>query len=55
MHHLHVSKDYQEMMQTYRILDKSAQQKMQFSLSNKNWIRLNIDAIRQRQETLLLP
>jgi hypothetical protein len=28
---------------------------MQFSLSNKNWIRLNIDAIRQRQETLLLP
>jgi hypothetical protein len=40
---LHVSKDYQEMMQTYKdSRDKSAQQKMQqFSLSNKNWIRLN--------------
>jgi RNA polymerase sigma-54 factor len=49
--------DYQEMMQTYKdSRDKSAQQKMQYSLLNKNWIRLNgLSMIRQRQETLLLP
>jgi hypothetical protein len=29
---------------------------MQYSLLNKNWIRLNgLSMIRQRQETLLLP
>jgi RNA polymerase sigma-54 factor len=52
---LHVSKDYQEMMQTYKeSTDKSGPQKTQFNLSNKidsaKWF---IDAIRQRQETLL--
>jgi RNA polymerase sigma-54 factor len=56
MHHLHVSKDYQEMMQTYRILDKSAQQKMhQFIKQKLDSAKWFIDAIRQRQETLLLP
>jgi DNA-directed RNA polymerase specialized sigma54-like protein len=52
---LHVSKDYQEMMmQTYKIWDKSRHKKMPFSLSNKNWThKWFIDAIRQRQETLL--
>jgi hypothetical protein len=34
-------KDYQEMMQTYKIPAINPQQKMQYSLSNKNWIRLN--------------
>jgi RNA polymerase sigma-54 factor len=34
--YLHVSKDYQEMMQTYKeSTDKSGPQKMQFNLSNK--------------------
>jgi RNA polymerase sigma-54 factor len=34
---LHVSKDYQEMMQTYKeSTDKSGPQKTQFNLSNKN-------------------
>jgi RNA polymerase sigma-54 factor len=32
---LHVSKDYQEMMQTYKESDKSGPQKTQFNLSNK--------------------
>lgn len=54
---LHVSKDYQEMMQTYKeSRDKSSAQRdaVQFikhKLDSAKWF---IDAIRQRQETLLV-
>ncbi|OYU81101.1 MAG: RNA polymerase sigma-54 factor [Flavobacterium sp. BFFFF1] len=54
---LHVSKDYQEMMQTYKdSRDKSSSQRdaVQFikhKLDSAKWF---IDAIRQRQETLLV-
>jgi RNA polymerase sigma-54 factor len=52
----HVSKDYQDMMQTYKVsTDKSGAQKTLYSLLSKldsaKWF---IDAIRQRQETLFL-
>jgi RNA polymerase sigma-54 factor len=52
---LHVSKDYQEMMQTYKeSTDKSTQKRRssiyQTKLDSAKWF---IDAIRQRQETLL--
>ena len=52
---LHVSKDYQEMMQTYKSSrDKSAQQKdaVQFIKQKLDSAKWFIDAIRQRQETL---
>ncbi|MNL24572.1 RNA polymerase sigma-54 factor [compost metagenome] len=52
---LHVSKDYQEMMQTYKeSKDKSAQQKdaVQFIKQKLDSAKWFIDAIRQRQETL---
>ncbi len=52
---LHVSKDYQEMMQTYKdSRDKSAQQKdaVQFIKQKLDSAKWFIDAIRQRQETL---
>jgi RNA polymerase sigma-54 factor len=52
----HVSKDYQDMMQTYKVsTDKSGAQKTLYSLLSKldsaKWF---IDAIRQRQETLFV-
>jgi RNA polymerase sigma-54 factor len=52
---LHVSKDYQEMMQTYKeSTDKSGPKRCssiyQTKLDSAKWF---IDAIRQRQETLL--
>lgn len=52
---LHVSKDYQEMMQTYKASrDKSNQQKeaVQFIKQKLDSAKWFIDAIRQRQETL---
>ncbi|WP_317614900.1 RNA polymerase factor sigma-54 [Flavobacterium micromati] len=54
---LHVSKDYQEMMQTYKdSRDKSAQQKdaVQFIKQKLDSAKWFIDAIRQRQETLFV-
>ncbi|NUY80566.1 RNA polymerase factor sigma-54 [Flavobacterium sp. MAH-1] len=54
---LHVSKDYQEMLQTYKdSRDKSQQQKdavtfIKSKLDSAKWF---IDAIRQRQETLFV-
>jgi len=54
---LHVSKDYQEMLQTYKdSRDKSAQQKdavmfIKQKLDSAKWF---IDAIKQRQETLFV-
>ena len=52
---LHVSKDYQEMMQTYKVSrDKSNAQKdaVQFIKQKLDSAKWFIDAIRQRQETL---
>jgi RNA polymerase sigma-54 factor len=52
---LHVSKDYQEMLQTYKeSRDKSHQQKdaVQFIKQKLDSAKWFIDAIRQRQETL---
>lgn len=52
---LHVSKDYQEMLQSYKeSRDKSAQQKdaVQFIKQKLDSAKWFIDAIRQRQETL---
>ena len=52
---LHVSKDYQEMLQSYKASrDKSAQQKdaVQFIKQKLDSAKWFIDAIRQRQETL---
>ncbi|MGC4040644.1 MAG: RNA polymerase factor sigma-54 [Flavobacterium sp.] len=52
---LHVSKDYQEMLQTYKeSRDKSSQQKdaVQFIKQKLDSAKWFIDAIRQRQETL---
>lgn len=52
---LHVSKDYQEMLQTYKdSRDKSNQQKdaVQFIKQKLDSAKWFIDAIRQRQETL---
>ncbi len=52
---LHVSKDYQEMLQTYKVSrDKSNQQKdaVQFIKQKLDSAKWFIDAIRQRQETL---
>jgi RNA polymerase sigma-54 factor len=52
---LHVSKDYQEMLQTYKVSrDKSSQQKdaVQFIKQKLDSAKWFIDAIRQRQETL---
>ena len=54
---LHVSKDYQEMMQTYKVSkDKSTQQKeaVQFIKQKLDSAKWFIDAIRQRQETLFV-
>lgn len=54
---LHVSKDYQEMMQTYKdSRDKSGAQKdaVQFIKQKLDSAKWFIDAIRQRQETLLV-
>ena len=54
---LHVSKDYQEMLQTYKdSRDKSAQQKdaVQFIKQKLDSAKWFIDAIRQRQETLFV-
>lgn len=54
---LHVSKDYQEMMQTYKASrDKSNQQKeaVQFIKQKLDSAKWFIDAIRQRQETLFV-
>ncbi|OAB31301.1 RNA polymerase, sigma 54 subunit, RpoN/SigL [Flavobacterium fryxellicola] len=54
---LHVSKDYQEMMQTYKdSRDKSSQQKdaVQFIKQKLDSAKWFIDAIRQRQETLFV-
>ncbi|RTY76464.1 RNA polymerase sigma-54 factor [Flavobacterium sp. GSP27] len=54
---LHVSKEYQEMMQTYKdSRDKSAQQKdaVQFIKQKLDSAKWFIDAIRQRQETLFV-
>ncbi|WP_343695812.1 RNA polymerase factor sigma-54 [Flavobacterium sp.] len=54
---LHVSKDYQEMMQTYKdSRDKSAAQKdaVQFIKQKLDSAKWFIDAIRQRQETLFV-
>lgn len=54
---LHVSRDYQEMLQTYKVSrDKSQSQKdavmfIKQKLDSAKWF---IDAIRQRQETLLV-
>jgi RNA polymerase sigma-54 factor len=51
---LHVSKDYQEMMQTYKeSTDKSGPQKRSSIYQTKIDSKWFIDAIRQRQETLL--
>ena len=52
---LHVSKDYQEMLQTYKVSrDKSGSQKdaVQFIKQKLDSAKWFIDAIRQRQETL---
>ncbi|HNP33055.1 MAG TPA: RNA polymerase factor sigma-54 [Flavobacterium sp.] len=52
---LHISKDYQEMLQTYKdSKDKSSQQKdaVQFIKQKLDSAKWFIDAIRQRQETL---
>ena len=52
---LHVSKDYQEMMQTYKVSkDKSTSQKeaVQFIKQKLDSAKWFIDAIKQRQETL---
>jgi RNA polymerase sigma-54 factor len=52
---LHVSKDYQDMMQTYKVsTDKSGAQKdaVQFIKQKLDSAKWFIDAIRQRQETL---
>lgn len=52
---LHVSRDYQEMLQTYKVSkDKSTQQKeaVQFIKQKLDSAKWFIDAIRQRQETL---
>ncbi|EIA09257.1 RNA polymerase factor sigma-54 [Flavobacterium frigoris] len=54
---LHVSKDYQEMMQTYKVSkDKSGSQKdaVQFIKQKLDSAKWFIDAIRQRQETLFV-
>lgn len=54
---LHVSKDYQEMLQTYKdSRDKSAQQKdaVQFIKQKLDSAKWFIDAIKQRQETLFV-
>jgi RNA polymerase sigma-54 factor len=54
---LHVSKDYQEMMQTYKeSTDKSGPQKdaVQFIKQKLDSAKWFIDAIRQRQETLFI-
>ena len=54
---LHVSKDYQEMMQTYKVSkDKNNQQKeaVQFIKQKLDSAKWFIDAIRQRQETLFV-
>ena len=54
---LHVSKDYQEMMQTYKdSRDKSSSQKdaVQFIKQKLDSAKWFIDAIRQRQETLFV-
>lgn len=54
---LHVSKDYQEMMQTYKVSkDKSGAQKdaVQFIKQKLDSAKWFIDAIRQRQETLFV-
>lgn len=54
---LHISKDYQEMMQTYKASrDKSSQQKeaVQFIKQKLDSAKWFIDAIRQRQETLFV-
>ncbi|MGG7034015.1 MAG: RNA polymerase factor sigma-54 [Flavobacterium sp.] len=54
---LHVSKDYQEMMQTYKeAAKKSTQQKeaVQFIKQKLDSAKWFIDAIKQRQETLLV-
>ena len=54
---LHVSKEYQEMMQTYKdSRDKSASQKdaVQFIKQKLDSAKWFIDAIRQRQETLFV-
>jgi len=52
---LHVSRDYQEMMQTYKVSrDKSLQQReaVQFIKQKLDSAKWFIDAIKQRQETL---
>ncbi|MBF6609022.1 MAG: RNA polymerase factor sigma-54 [Flavobacterium sp.] len=54
---LHVSRDYQEMMQTYKVSkDKSTQQKeaVQFIKQKLDSAKWFIDAIKQRQETLFV-
>jgi RNA polymerase sigma-54 factor len=54
---LHVSRDYKEMMQTYKdSKDKSAQQKdaVQFIKQKLDSAKWFIDAIKQRQETLFV-
>ena len=54
---LHVSRDYQEMLQTYKASkDKSSAQKdaVQFIKQKLDSAKWFIDAIKQRQETLLL-
>lgn len=54
---LHVSKDYQEMLQTYKVSsEKSAAQKdaVQFIKQKLDSAKWFIDAIKQRQETLLV-
>lgn len=54
---LHVSRDYQEMMQTYKVSrDKSSQQKeaVQFIKQKLDAAKWFIDAIKQRQETLFV-
>jgi len=54
---LHVSKDYQEMLQTYKVSkDKTHQQKdaVQFIKQKLDSAKWFIDAIKQRQETLFV-
>ena len=54
---MHVSKDYQEMLQTYKVSkDKSHSQKdaVQFIKQKLDSAKWFIDAIRQRQETLFV-
>ena len=54
---LHVSKEYQEMLQTYKDTgDKSVSQKdaVQFIKQKLDSAKWFIDAIKQRQETLLV-